>query len=80
MPLGRSNSLIRGSGHSLTGNTARKGSILKGRKGQGDAVFDLILLHDISEDAVCENIKVMFAQDMIYVSVMLCALKCTSDF
>ena len=36
-------------------------------RAQQDAVFDLILLNKVSEDAVCENIKEMFFNDMIYV-------------
>eukprot|EP00051_Salpingoeca_urceolata_P006299 m.83551 g.83551 ORF g.83551 m.83551 type:complete len:992 (+) comp14769_c0_seq3:504-3479(+) len=72
MPLKRGNSMIRGSGHSLTGNKPRKGSIVRTRRSgsfrrnDGTAVYDLVLLTDVSENGVVDNITNMYSEDMIY--------------
>eukprot|EP00048_Salpingoeca_helianthica_P007067 m.106072 g.106072 ORF g.106072 m.106072 type:complete len:1056 (+) comp14216_c1_seq4:94-3261(+) len=65
--ISRTNSMIRGSGHSLAGNRANRNSIMQGSHGRGAAaVFDLVLLEEITEDSVCHNINAMFMNDMIY--------------
>ena len=73
MPPKRTNSMIRGSGHSLQGTKKSAGSILRrSKKGplkgtkQQDVVFDLILLDDVTENAVVENTKAMYYEDHIY--------------
>eukprot|EP00054_Salpingoeca_dolichothecata_P022835 m.150677 g.150677 ORF g.150677 m.150677 type:complete len:1003 (+) comp24477_c0_seq2:92-3100(+) len=71
--LSRSNSLIRGSGHSLQGNKPSRNSIMRSKRGGSfrrsqttTAVYDLILLANVNEDAVINNLKAMFMNDMIY--------------
>eukprot|EP00041_Stephanoeca_diplocostata_P032668 m.1054505 g.1054505 ORF g.1054505 m.1054505 type:complete len:1013 (+) comp24189_c0_seq2:178-3216(+) len=69
----RGNSLVRGSGHSFANHKANRGSILRkskvvqGKTVEEDAaVFDLILLSKIGEDAVIQNISNMYYEDLIY--------------
>ncbi|EGD77017.1 hypothetical protein PTSG_07359 [Salpingoeca rosetta] len=67
----RSNSLIRGSGHSLHGTKRSRDSIFRKRRSGGsfkaeEAVFDLILLRNVTEDAVIKNLKTLFFSDVIY--------------
>eukprot|EP00055_Hartaetosiga_balthica_P007144 m.24170 g.24170 ORF g.24170 m.24170 type:complete len:997 (-) comp5625_c0_seq1:1821-4811(-) len=68
--LSRSNSLIRGSGHSLQGTKRGRNSILRRRKSGSfrheDAVFDHILLRKVSEDGVVNNLKQLYFNDIIY--------------
>jgi len=68
--------MIRGSGHSNGGGKARAGSVLKrsvkvkGKAVEQDvAVFDLILLEQISEAAVLKNIEEMYMMDHIYIYI-----------
>eukprot|EP00043_Microstomoeca_roanoka_P000019 m.26308 g.26308 ORF g.26308 m.26308 type:complete len:998 (+) comp10019_c0_seq1:71-3064(+) len=67
----RSNSLIRGSGHSLHGTKRNRDSIFRKRRSGGsfkaeEAVFDHILLQRVSEEAVIANLKTLFFNDIIY--------------
>eukprot|EP00730_Choanoeca_flexa_P005615 TRINITY_DN11985_c2_g1_i3.p1 TRINITY_DN11985_c2_g1~~TRINITY_DN11985_c2_g1_i3.p1 ORF type:complete len:1188 (+),score=415.45 TRINITY_DN11985_c2_g1_i3:134-3697(+) len=73
MPTGlkRTNSAIRGSGHSLHGTRPSRDSILRRKRGseftaKQDAVFDLILLTNVSDQAVIDNIKELYYADVIY--------------
>ncbi len=36
-------------------------------RAQQEAVYDLILLQSVSEQAVCDNIKELFFNDIVYV-------------
>ena len=70
-PLKRTNSTIRGSGHSLHGTRPSRDSIMRRNKGSSftgkqDAVFDLILLARVDEEAVIANIKELYYEDIIY--------------
>jgi myosin-1 len=71
-PPKRTNSLIRGSGHSLMGTRPSRDSILRRKGSRGSfhakqqAVFDLILLNRVDEQAVIDNIKELYDSDVIY--------------
>ncbi len=69
MPPRRTNSLVRGSGHSMHGTRPQRGSIVKGKKGDTKgqtAVYDAILLSDISEDAFITNLTTLLDNDIMY--------------
>ncbi|EDQ87053.1 uncharacterized protein MONBRDRAFT_33469 [Monosiga brevicollis MX1] len=68
--LKRANSQIRGSGHSLQGSRPGRESVHQRRRGsfhaKQQAVYDLILLQNVDEQAVIDNIKELYDDDIIY--------------
>jgi myosin-1 len=69
-PPRRANSLVRGSGHSLQGTRPGRDSMVKGKKGTTtgqNAVYDMILLENVSEDSVMANLATLFNDEIIYV-------------
>jgi len=69
----RGNSMIRGSGHSMHGSKAQRGSIMRRSKivegktiEEDAAVYDLILLSELTEAAVIANTKALYYENIIY--------------
>ena len=70
-PPRRTSSLVRGSGHSMQGTRPQRGSMIKGKRGNTagqSAVYDMILLNEVSEDHVIHNLSTLFNDEIIYVS------------
>lgn len=71
-PPRRVNSMVRGSGHSLQGSKAQRASMIRGKKGNTtgkQAVYDMILLDQVSEDSIISNLTTLLDNDNIYVSL-----------